>query len=300
MIERQLLHSDSGQIPEDAERRQTDEREPGPSPSCGEGLGGSKYRSKIKRKPGKNSLTFNFSALFQKDNATRSSCKLSVLLPSMLVIPSFGFSLRFFVLVFRFLLPAPRLRMLLLGLLISLRILSLRLTLWLLNIRLSLLLSLRLLSLVSSTLLLHLFLMSLTFRPLLILSLSLLLHIFLVSLTFRPLLMFPLSLLLHIFLVSLNFRPLLIFSLSLHSYFLPLLMLSRLIGLDAPVIVPFPMSIIMPIFPVVLKLSIRNPFIVPRVSVPIMGSVVFSPPWVYIVIKARDTVIISPIPIIIM
>ena len=60
------------------------------------------------------------------------------------------------------------------------------------------------------------------------------------------------------------------------------------------------MPIIMPVLPVLLKSSVRNPFIVPLVSIPIMGTVVSSPTWVYIKIKAWDIVIINPTPVIIM
>jgi hypothetical protein len=70
--------------------------------------------------------------------------------------------------------------------------------------------------------------------------------------------------------------------------------------LDIPGSLPFPISVIIPAIPVPLKLSVRNPFIVPPVSVPIMVSVVSSPSWVYIIIKDWNIVIISPTPVIIM
>jgi hypothetical protein len=70
--------------------------------------------------------------------------------------------------------------------------------------------------------------------------------------------------------------------------------------LDIPGSLPFPISVIIPTIPVPLKLSVRNPFIVPPVSVPIMVSVVSSPSWVYIIIKDWNIVIISPTPVIIM
>jgi hypothetical protein len=73
-----------------------------------------------------------------------------------------------------------------------------------------------------------------------------------------------------------------------------------LIALDALGFFLFPVSITLPALPVLLKLLVRNPFIVPRMSVPIMVSVVSSPTWVYIIIKAWNIVIISPTPVIIL
>jgi hypothetical protein len=55
----------------------------------------------------------------------------------------------------------------------------------------------------------------------------------------------------------------------------------------------------MPALPVLLKPFVRNPFIVPLVPIPIMVSVVLSPPWMYIRIEARNTVIIPPVTVII-
>jgi hypothetical protein len=98
----------------------------------------------------------------------------------------------------------------------------------------------------------------------------------------------------------LNLRPLLILVLPLMSQFLSLGLWSGLIALDAPGPSPFPVSIIMPALPVLLKSLVRNPLIVPRVSVPMMISVVSSPTWVYIKIKTWNSVIISPTPVIIM
>ena len=67
-----------------------------------------------------------------------------------------------------------------------------------------------------------------------------------------------------------------------------------------PGYLPFPMSIILPALPVLLKSYVRNPFIVPPVSVPIMVSVVSSPARIYIKIKTWYSIIISPTPVIIM
>ena len=62
----------------------------------------------------------------------------------------------------------------------------------------------------------------------------------------------------------------------------------------------FPISVVLPALPVLLKVLARNPFIVPAMSVPIMVSVVSSPFWVYIIVKAWNTLIIGPAPVIIM
>jgi hypothetical protein len=56
----------------------------------------------------------------------------------------------------------------------------------------------------------------------------------------------------------------------------------------------------MPALPVLLKLLVRNPFIVPPVPVPIMVSVVSSPTRVYIKIEAWNIVVITPALVIIM
>jgi hypothetical protein len=56
----------------------------------------------------------------------------------------------------------------------------------------------------------------------------------------------------------------------------------------------------MPALPILLKLYVRNPFIVPPVPVPVTVSVVSSPAWVYIKVKSWNIVIITPAPVIIM
>ena len=100
--------------------------------------------------------------------------------------------------------------------------------------------------------------------------------------------------------MSLNLRPLFVLLLPLMSEFLSLLLWSRLIALDAPGSLPFPMSIIIPPLPVLSTSLVRNPFKVPSVTVPIMFSVVSSPPRVHIIIKTWNAVIINPTPVIIM
>lgn len=77
-------------------------------------------------------------------------------------------------------------------------------------------------------------------------------------------------------------------------------MRSRLIALNAPGSLSFPISIIIPALPVLLKSSARDSFIVPPVSVPIMIPVVPSPARVYIKIKTWDIIVITPTTIIIM
>jgi hypothetical protein len=104
----------------------------------------------------------------------------------------------------------------------------------------------------------------------------------------------------HLLLMPLNLGPLLILLLPLMSYFLSLVLRSRLITLDVPSSFPFPVTITIPVLPVTMKSLVRNSFVIPLVSVPIMVSVVSSPPRVYIVVKPWDTVVISPAPIIIM
>src|SRR4030065_2366089 len=74
---------------------------------------------------------------------------------------------------------------------------------------------------------------------------------------------------------------------------------SSLIALHAPGSLSFPISIIVPALPVLLKSSARDPFIVPPVSVPITVSVISSPTRVSIKIKTLDIVIINPTPVII-
>jgi hypothetical protein len=97
----------------------------------------------------------------------------------------------------------------------------------------------------------------------------------------------------------LDLRPLLILLLPLMSEFLSLLVQSGLITLDAPGSLPFPAAITVPALPVLSELSVRNPFIVPPVSVPIMAPVVSSPTRVYIEIETWNVVIITPAPVII-
>ena len=97
-----------------------------------------------------------------------------------------------------------------------------------------------------------------------------------------------------------NRGPLLILRLPLTSEFLSLLLWSRLIVLDAPSPLPFPMSIITPALPVLLQSLVRNPFVVPPMPVPSMVSVVSSPPGVYIKIETGNSVIVPPVPVIIL
>ena len=70
-----------------------------------------------------------------------------------------------------------------------------------------------------------------------------------------------------------DIRPLLEFLLPLLFQFTYLLLWARLIFLDSPRPVPFPMPVIFPALPVTLKLLLGDPFIVPSVSVPVLGPV---------------------------
>jgi len=106
-------------------------------------------------------------------------------------------------------------------------------------------------------------------------------------------------LLLSLLLMLLDLRSLLILLLPLLSQFLALWLWSRLIALDVPRSLSFPMSSFLPALPVLLKSLVRNRFIVPPVPVPIMVSVVSLPPGVDIKIKTGHTVIIPPAPVII-
>jgi hypothetical protein len=73
-----------------------------------------------------------------------------------------------------------------------------------------------------------------------------------------------------------------------------LLLRQRVVVLNAPIPLFFPMSIILPVFPVLLQLPMRNPFIVPAVFVPPMISVIFPPSLVYLKIESRYGTIMDP------
>jgi hypothetical protein len=103
---------------------------------------------------------------------------------------------------------------------------------------------------------------------------------------------------LPLLLISPDLWPLLILLLSLTPQVLPLLLRARPIVLDAPGSSPFPVPVVMPTPPVLLKSLVRNPFILPAVSIPITVSVVPSPARVYIKVKTRNTVVIKPTPVI--
>ena len=109
-----------------------------------------------------------------------------------------------------------------------------------------------------------------------------------------------LPLLLHsLLLVPLHLGAPPIFLLSLTSQFLSLVRRMRPIVLDAIGSLPFPISIRVPALPVLLKASMRNPFIAPRVAVPIALPVVSSPARVDIVVETWNTAIIHPTPVVI-
>jgi hypothetical protein len=60
------------------------------------------------------------------------------------------------------------------------------------------------------------------------------------------------------------------------------------------------MSIIVPLPPVLVEISGTNPFIAPRVPVPVTVSVISSPSWVYVIIEGWNTPIMTPAPAIIL
>jgi len=61
----------------------------------------------------------------------------------------------------------------------------------------------------------------------------------------------------------------------------------------------FPVSIAIPTSPVLLKILIRNPSVIPVTPVPMVVSAIPSPAEVYIIIGIRDVPVINPIPIVI-
>ncbi len=146
-------------------------------------------------------------------------------------------------------------------------------------------LSLRLLGLLLPLRVLRLFLRLLTLR-------LVLLRLWLVPL--RPLRLLAVRALYLGLLMLPNLRPLLIVGFPLLSEFLSLLCRARLIALDTPGSLPFPMVIRLPALPVLVKLVVRNPFIVPLVSVPGVVSVVFSPAGVDVIIKRGDAAVMRP------
>jgi hypothetical protein len=107
-------------------------------------------------------------------------------------------------------------------------------------------------------------------------------------------------LLLSLLLVFLDLGPLLILSLPLAPHLLPLLLWPGTIALNAPIPLFFPMSVAVPASPVGLKALVRDPLIVPAVSVPVVISVVASPARIHVVIEARDAVIVSPTAVVVM
>jgi hypothetical protein len=132
------------------------------------------------------------------------------------------------------------------------------------------------------------------------------LSLFLVSrplprLIFRPLLILPLPLplLLPLLLIPPDLGPPLIFFLPLLSQFPPLPLRPGFIVLDTPGPPPLPIPVRLPVFPVAVESMVRDPFIVPAVSVPVTLPVKYSPARINIIIKDRNRAIIRPTPIII-
>ena len=109
-----------------------------------------------------------------------------------------------------------------------------------------------------------------------------------------------LSLLPALLLMLLNLRPLLIHLLPFTPQLLSLLLWPRVITLDAPGSLSFPMSVSLPGPPVPMQSLRGDPLIMPRVPVPIALPVISSPARVHIKIETRNTAIITPAAVIIM
>src|SRR4030042_3566312 len=90
-----------------------------------------------------------------------------------------------------------------------------------------------------------------------------------------------------------------IFILSLPSYFLLSLLWKRLISFHVPFSFSFPISTAIPTFPVLFKLLVGNPSVVPSMSMPMPVSIVSSPTRINIIVKIGDVLIIDPTPIVI-
>ena len=101
-------------------------------------------------------------------------------------------------------------------------------------------------------------------------------------------------------LVPLDLGPLLVLLLPLQPHCLLLPLRSGLIALNSPGPLLLPISVIMPAFPVLLKLSIGDTVIMPRVSVPVMVCVVSSPARVDIKIETRNVIEVGPASVIVM
>ena len=87
--------------------------------------------------------------------------------------------------------------------------------------------------------------------------------------------------------------------LLLEPYFLPLPFYLRLIVFDAPGFFSFPVTIVLPALPVLLKPLIRYLFIVPPMSLPVAVFIINPPTWVYVEIETGNASIINPAPVII-
>jgi len=89
-------------------------------------------------------------------------------------------------------------------------------------------------------------------------------------------------------------RLLLIVGFALLSEFLSLVFRTRLIALDVPGSLSFPVMIRVPALPVLTKLVVRNSFVVPLVTIPTMIGVVFSPARVDVIIELWDAAEMRP------
>jgi hypothetical protein len=114
-----------------------------------------------------------------------------------------------------------------------------------------------------------------------------------------PLLLIPLPKFLLLLHVSLNLGSLFILLLPLLSQILSLRSRPGLIILDTPGAPPFPVPIVLPALPVLLKPPLGDPFELPPVPVPIMLPIISPPTRVDIEIKTRHLPVITPAPVII-
>jgi hypothetical protein len=68
---------------------------------------------------------------------------------------------------------------------------------------------------------------------------------------------------------------------------------------NVPLSFSFPITIVLPTSPILLKMLVGNPSVVPWAAVPMVVPVVSSPTEVYIIIKIRDVPVMNPISVII-
>ena len=94
--------------------------------------------------------------------------------------------------------------------------------------------------------------------------------------------------------MPLYLRPLPVLLLPLLAYLVPLLPGLRLVVLNPPRAVLFPVSRFIPASPIVLQLAVRNRLVIPGMPAPIVASVVTTPAGIDIVVETGDIVIVEP------